>query len=149
MRLLKAMVGTGFAFSAIATAVAMLVTAVGFVVSGGELPDEALILIVGSAIWSFPIGVVVAGCLALVARGRSFSRLSLPMFAGMGAVAGLLLFGVFGLLAGDVLTARSALANLAVFVGLGTTASSATLLIARSAEERLGGGDGPPLLDDG
>lgn len=122
-----------------------------------------LLLIVGpdAADVPFPLGFGLLGFLAgglfsvvlgLVERGRRFDQLSLPRFAGWGAVGGLLfsVLFVFGVaLAGDpgLIGGLPFLAPLFAAAGAGSAAGS--LGLARLAEDRgrLEGGDVGELTD--
>src|SRR3954466_9692747 len=59
----------------------------------GFNPDAPFPLIFG--VLGFGAGVTFAGLVALAGRGRRFDQISLPRFAGWGALGGLLLSAVF------------------------------------------------------
>jgi len=104
-----------------------------------------LVVGVGAADVPFPIGFGMFGFLAgatfsavlgMVEGRRRFDQLSLPRFAGWGAVGGLLLSGIFVLaaaLAGDTL---EFLVVGPVFALSGAGSAAGSLALARMAEER-------------
>jgi hypothetical protein len=85
------------------------------------------------AIQGFLAGVTFAGVLGVVGHRRRFDQMSLPRFAGWGAVGGLILFGAFALTAGPA-GEPFILAPLYALAGAGSAAG--TLAIARKAGER-------------
>jgi hypothetical protein len=111
----------------------------------------ALLLVVGpdAADVPFPLGfgmlgffagATFSGVLGLVEGRRRFDQLSIPRFAGWGAVGGLLFSGIFVLAAG---LGVGVLVVLAPVFSLSSAACAAgSLALARSAE-------GPALLDAG
>lgn len=91
------------------------------------------------AIPGFLSGVIFSIVLRIAAGGRKFTELSLPWFAGLGGVAGLLL-GAWGLsngLGGNVgdpiLRGAIVLGSTTLFT---TTAAAATLALGRRGEDR-------------
>ena len=106
----------GLTFSVGVGVVASLVAVIPWLLLGRD--PEMIRLVVASSIWAFPMGVAFSGVLALTRRGGSFDRLSLPLFAALGAGAGLLLFGVLAINAADAWTLRTAMGNAAIFVFL-------------------------------
>ena len=118
-----------------------------------------LLLVVGAgaADVPFPLGFGLFGFLAggtfslilgVVEGRRGFHQLSLPRFAGWGAVGGLLLSGIFVLVAG---LGDGAILVLGPVFALSSAASAAgSLALARMAEDRQsldhGGDDDEPRL---
>ena len=150
LRVIRGMVGVGLTFALGVGIVASLVFALpSWLILGGEAGREALELVVKSAIWAFPIGVVFSGVLALTARGLSFDRLSLPRVAALGAGGGLVLFGLLAANAWQAWTIPTAIANAAILVFLGSGSATATLLIARKASPALTSGDESRRLGEG
>ncbi len=104
----------------------------------------ALLLVVGpdAADVPFPLGfgmlgffagATFSGVLGLVDGRLRFEQLSMPRFAGWGAVGGLLFSGIFVLVAG---LGGAALALLAPVFALSSSACAAgSLALARKAEE--------------
>jgi len=95
----------------------------------------------------FVTGIIFSGILVVSERGRSFARMSLPRFAGWGAVGGLLLSGIFvagaalrgGALWGEFLVFGPALAI------SGAVCAAGSLAMAKRAERReLPGPSGNP-----
>jgi hypothetical protein len=149
LRRIRAMLGMGLTFSVGAGAIASVLAAVSVVLSGFQVDPELGILVVGSAVWAFPIGVAFSGFLALAGRNRRFEELSLPRFALLGAGGGLLLYGVLALKAWDAWTVDAAVANLVLLTGIGAGSATGALVLARRAQPELEGGDELPRLDDG
>ena len=111
----------------------------------------ALLLVVGpdAADVPFPLGfgmlgffagATFSGVLGLVDGRRRFDQLSIPRFAGWGAVGGLLFSGIFVLAAGLGVGVLVVLAP--VFSLSSAVCAAGSLALARSAEE-------PALLDAG
>ena len=141
LRILRGMVGMGLTFSAGVGVVASTIAGLVWLLPGIEGGPEMSRVVVASAMWAFPIGVVFSGFLAIAARRRSFDKLSLPRFAAMGAAGGLLLFGVLAASAWHAWSLPTALANLAVFLFLGSGSATAALVLARRAGPALESGD--------
>jgi hypothetical protein len=121
----------------------------------------ALLLVVGvgAADVPFPLffgllgflaGATFSGLLGIFARRRRFDQLSIPRFAGWGALGGLLLSGVVSLAAGP---GGEMLVLGPVFALSGAISAAGTLALARRAERRalLDAGAGPtqPGLSEG
>ena len=82
----------------------------------------------------FLAGVTFSGVLGMVERGRRFDQMSLPRFAGWGAVGGLLLSGIFVIAAALGWDVFVVLGPVFALSGAGSAAGS--LALARRAEER-------------
>jgi hypothetical protein len=143
------MLGMGLTFSVGAGALASVVAGVSVVLSGFRIDPELGILVVGSAVWAFPIGVVFSGFLALAGRHRRFEELSLPRFALLGGAGGVLLYGVLALNAWDAWTVDAAVANLVLLTGIGAGSATGALLLARRAQPELEPGDDLARLEEG
>jgi hypothetical protein len=137
------MIGMGLTFSLGVGVVASVLAGLAWLLLGGD--REVFRLAVASSIWAFPVGVAFSGGLALIARGRSFEKLSLPGFAALGAGAGLLLFGVLS----ATVWGSWSLANATVLALLGGGSASASLMLARRAGSALESGDDAPSLGAG
>lgn len=148
-RVIRGMLGTGLTFSVGVGVVGSMVAAVAGLVTGLQGGIELIRFVFASAIWAFPMGVAFSGVLSLTARGRSFDELSLPGFAGLGAGAGLLLFGVLALNAWDAWSMSTAMVNAGLFVLLGGGSATATLTLARKAGPVLESGGESPELESG
>jgi hypothetical protein len=98
----------------------------------GTNPDAPFPIIFG--VLGFAAGVLFSGLLALTAGRRRFDEMSLPRFAGWGAMGGVLLAAVFARAAsldwGDVLMI------VPTFAGASAICASASLALARRAERR-------------
>jgi hypothetical protein len=85
------------------------------------------------ALLGFLAGVTFSGVLGIGEGRRRFDQMSLPRFAGWGAIGGLLLSGIFAWavgLAGEFLVLGP------VFALAGAASAAGTLALARKAEKR-------------
>lgn len=87
----------------------------------------------GFGLLGFLAGVTFSGVLGIVEGRRRFDPMSLPRFAGWGAVGGLLLSGIFASAAG---LGGELLALGSVFALAGGVSAAGTLALARRAEQR-------------
>ena len=94
----------------------------------------------GFGLLGFLAGVTFSGVLGLVEGRRSFDQMSIPRFAGWGAVGGVIFSGVFVAVAG--LGGAVLLALAPVFALSSSACAAGSLALARKAEE-------PALLDAG
>ena len=81
----------------------------------------------------FLAGVTFSGVVGVLGRRRGFDQMSLPGFAGWGAVGGLVLFGAFALTAGP---GGEPLLFAPLFAFAGAGSAAATLALARKAGGR-------------
>jgi len=127
LRRIRGAIGTGITWAAAWSAVGV---AMRWVI--GIETDAPLPLVFG--VFGFIAGVVFSGVLALTEGRRSFDQMSLPRFAGWGAVGGLLLSAVFAKVAslgwGDVLALAPTLAVASA------VCASGSLALARRAVRR-------------
>jgi hypothetical protein len=135
------MIRMGLTFSAGVGTVASAIAGVVWLLPGLGGGPEMIRMVVASAIWAFPIGVVFSGALALTAHGRSFDKLSLPRFAALGAGVGLAFFGLLATNAWQAWSLSTAIANATIFVVLGGGSATAALMLARRAAPALAPGD--------
>ncbi|HEX5004688.1 MAG TPA: hypothetical protein VFV65_05190 [Gemmatimonadales bacterium] len=149
LRIVRGMLTMGLTFSAGVFVVASTIAGVAILLFGVKPEPEMVITVVGSAIWSFPIGLAFAGFMALSARGRGFDKLTIPRFAAIGAGAGLLLYGLLALNAWQAWSADAAIVNAVLFVLLGSGSATASLLLARRARPALPPDDDRPKLGEG
>lgn len=99
----------------------------------------------GFGLLGFLAGMTFSGVLGLVEGRRSFDQMSLPRFAGWGAVGGVVFSGVFVAVAG---LGGAALAVLApVFAVASAACASGSLALARKADDQnlLDAGANRPL----
>jgi hypothetical protein len=88
----------------------------------------------GFGLLGFLAGATFSGVLGIVEGRRRFDQMSLPRFAGWGAVGGLLLSGIFVMAAG---LGGDAILVLGPVFALSSAASAAgSLALARMAEDR-------------
>jgi len=101
-----------------------------------------LVVGVGAADVPFPLffgllgflaGATFSGVLGILAGRRRFDEMSLPRFAGWGALGGLLLSGIVALAAGP---GSEILVLAPVFALAGAISAAGTLALARRGEER-------------
>lgn len=91
------------------------------------------------ALLGFLAGVTFSGVLAIVERRRRFDEMSLPRFAGWGAVGGLLMSGIFALaaaLAGETAPLEHLVLLGPVFSLAGAGSAVGSLALARRSEDR-------------
>ncbi len=149
IRVIRGMIGTGLTF---ATGVGVASSVLGLAgLAIGELSGRELVQMVGKfSVVAFIVGVAFSSVLALVARGRSFDRLSLRYVTALGAGGGMLYFVFIAAMNGArVWTASAAVLNFAVLVLLGAGAAAGMLLVARRARSVLAPGDAVRGLAEG
>jgi hypothetical protein len=92
---------------------------------------------IGFGMFGFLAGVMFSGVLGIVEGRRRFDQMSLPRFAGWGAVGGLLLSGTFVLAVALVDgTTLEILVLGPVFALAGAGSAAGSLALARRGEER-------------
>lgn len=100
----------------------------------------------GFGLLGFLAGTAFSGVLGILEGRRRFDEMSLPRFAGWGALGGFLLTGVFvsvTALAGDTTPLNSLEILVPVFTLAGAGSAAGVLALARRAEDReLPGGRG-------
>jgi hypothetical protein len=132
LRRIRAAIGMGLTWAAAWFGAGMiLLLVVGF--GAADVPFPLFFGLLG-----FLAGVTFSGILAIVEGRRRFDQMSLPRFAGWGAVGGLLLYGIFVsavALGGESLwEAIPALGP--VFALAGAASAAGSLALARMAEAR-------------
>jgi len=93
----------------------------------------------GFGAFGFVAGVTFSGILGLVGGRRRFDQMSIPHFAGWGAVGGFLLSAIFVVavaLTGDVTFLSNLVVLGPVFALAGAGSAAGSLAIARRAEDR-------------
>jgi len=123
-----------------------LTWAVGWFAAGMALllivgPDAADVPFpLGFGMFGFFAGVLFSGVLGIVEGRRRFDQMSLPRFAGWGAVGGLVLSGAFVLIVALVEGTPAFLLNVMVlgpvFALAGAGSAAGSLALARSVQER-------------
>ena len=124
---IRAAVGIGLTWAAAWFAAGMvLLFVVGF--GAADVPFPLFFGVLG-----FLAGATFSGILGLVAGKRRFDQMSIPRFAGWGAVGGLLLSSavVFASGQGDFIGLGT------LFAAAGATSAAGTLALARKGEQRL------------
>ena len=131
LRRTRGAIGVGLTWAA-AWGGAGTIVMLGFLLVTGSRPDAPFPLMFGA--FGFLAGVIFSGVLGLVEGRRRFDQMSLPRFAGWGAVGGLLLSGIWARVAslgwGDVLAITPAFAIACA------ACASGSLALARRAERR-------------
>ncbi|MGH7622591.1 MAG: hypothetical protein ACREMU_09660 [Gemmatimonadaceae bacterium] len=142
------MFGTGLTF---AVGVGLVAAAIGAAFwLGGEVTGREVAQIAGrSSVAAFLLGVAFSGVLAISARGRQFSKLSLRLVGSLGAGAGLLYFLFLAVNGGRNWSPQAAIENLVLLTVIGAGAATATLLIARRAGASLQSDDSLRGLEAG
>ena len=149
LRVARGMIGVGLIFAAGVGVVASAIAAVLWLVSGTASPRELIQLVAKTTIIAFPVGIAFAALVAISAGGRRFDRLSIPLFAALGAGGGLVLFlmlGVSGAFAHW--SVADAIANLTILTAMGGASATATLMVARRGRPALKPGDESPRLGE-
>lgn len=93
----------------------------------------------GFGLLGFLAGATFSGVLAIVEGRRRFDQLSLPRFAGWGAVGGLLMSVIFVVavaVAGDTTPLNSLVFLGPLFAVAGAASAAGSLALARMAEDR-------------
>jgi hypothetical protein len=147
-RIVRGMVGTGLTF-AVGVGVAATVIGAAFWAGGAVTGREVAQIAGKSAVVAFLLGVAFSGVLAVAARGRQFSKLSLRLVGSVGAGAGLLYFLFLAMNGGRSWSPRDAIGNLVLLTAMGTVSACGTLLIARRAGAALRPGDAMHGLEAG
>ena len=125
-RRIRAAMGIGLAWAAAWFGAGMvLLLVVGF--GAADVPFPLFFGLLG-----FLAGTTFAGILGLVAGKRRFDQMSIPRFAGWGALGGLLVSGAIVLASGE----GDFLALGTVFAVAGATSAAGTLALARRGERR-------------
>lgn len=127
LRRLRGAIGIGLTWAAAwfgAGMVLLLVVGVG----AADVPFPLLFGLLG-----FLAGATFSGILGILGARRRFDQMSLPRFAGWGALGGLLLSGVVALAAGP---GGELLVLAPVFALAGAISAAGTLALARRAEAR-------------
>ncbi len=147
LRVIRGMIGTGLTFAAGVGVVSSMLALGGLLL--GELSWDDLRMVARLSVVAFLVGVGFAGVLAIVARGRTFDRLSLRYVTILGAGGGLLYFLFIAASNGArVWSAWNAIGNLTILTLLGGGSAAATLILARRAGRALKAGEEPRSLGE-
>ncbi len=123
LRRLRGAVGIGIAWGLAWLAAGLVLLAI-VGLDAADVPFPLFFAFLG-----FVAGVIFSGILGLAERHRSFDQMSLPRFAGWGAVGGVLLSGVMALVVG--VESLPVLGPL--FAASGAACASGSLALARRA----------------
>jgi hypothetical protein len=137
LRRIRGAIGMGLTW-ALAWFGAGMVLMLGFLLltgsTGADVPYP-----LGFGAFGFVAGVTFSGVLGLVEGRRRFDQMSLPRFAGWGAVGGFLLSTIFVMavaLSEDPAFIWNLVVLGPVFAGAGAVCAGGSLALARKAEER-------------
>ena len=147
MRVTRGMITAGLTFGAVVGTVGALAGTSLWLfdqITGREL----LGIVAKASVVASLVGVAFSGVLAIVARGRTFEKLSLPRIAALGAVGGATYFALISVTAYRVWSVRDAIGNLALLSLMGAGAATATMLLARRARSGSDAGSGPTTGTD-
>jgi hypothetical protein len=137
MRWIRGAVGMGLTWAAAWFGAGMVMMLGLLLLTGSTGADVPYPL--GFGAFGFVAGVTFSGVLGLVEGRRRFDQMSLPRFAGWGAVGGLLLSTIF-VLAVALVEDLSFLSNLVVlgpvFATAGAACAAGSLALARQGEDR-------------
>lgn len=148
MRILRGMIGTGLTFAAGVGLIGGLVGLAAVAFGSATITD--LFFIGRLMVAGFLLGVAFSGGLALLARGKSFDRVTFPMVSALGGGAGLLYFLFIGFANGfRVWTPTVMMQNLVLLTVMGTGSAVAMLLVARKARAALAAKDETLELGEG
>ena len=137
LRRIRGAVGMGLTWALAWFGVGMILMLGLLLVTGSTGADVPYPL--GFGAFGFVAGVTFSGVLGLLEGRRRFDQMSLPRFAGWGAVGGLLLTGIFvsvAALVGDTTPLRNLEVLVPVFALAGAGSAAGMLALARRAEER-------------
>jgi hypothetical protein len=134
------MIGNGLTFGLGVCLIGSIVAAFAWL-GGAVEPRELMAIVAKTSIVAFLLGVAFSGALAVTARGRRFSELTVRLVGSLGAVAGLLYFAFLAFNGGRNWSARDAIANLLILPVMGAASAVATLLIARRAGSAVKSGE--------
>lgn len=147
-RVFRGMLGMGMAYGAVAvvfmavlSVVAIAATVAGESTDFTEDLDFMIVAAIGWPVIAFVLGMIYAGVLAIVARGRSFKEVSVVRVGLAGAAIGLIpniVVAVGSWLGPGTLTANEVLDPLFIFPPVSAAIAVTTLLIARRAKPQFG-----------
>jgi len=148
LRVIRGMIGTGLTFAVGVGVVASITGALVWL--GDGIKGRELIAIAGRlSVPAFLLGVAFSAVLAVTARGRQFSKLSLRLVGGLGAGAGIFYFVFLALNGGRNWSPRNAIANFVLLSFMGAGSAAAMLMIARRASPARQSGDELHSLGEG
>ena len=134
LRRIRGAIGMGLAWATVWFGAGMiLLLIVGFGAADVPFP-------LGFGVLGFLAGVTFSAVLGLVEGRRRFDQMSLPRFAGWGAVGGLLFSVIFVFAAAAFAEGATFIQNLVflgpLFAGIGAGSASGLLVLARKAQNR-------------
>ena len=133
LKRLRGLVGIGLTWAAAWGGVGAILGLLGFL-SGAFTALNIFGSVILFVILGFPAGVTFSLVLGIAERRRTFDEMSLPRFAGWGALGGLLLSVLFFLGGGGV--SLDSLGTYSVITLLGAGSAAGSLALARRADDR-------------
>jgi hypothetical protein len=136
LRRIRGAIGMGLIWGA-AWGVAGTIVMLGFLLKTGNRPDAPFPIMFGA--FGFVAGVVFSGVLRLVEGRRRFGQMSLPRFAMLGAIGGVLLCATFMLavsLRGDPAFLQNLLVVGPIVAVVAAGSAAGSLALARRAQDR-------------
>lgn len=146
-RIARGMFGTGVTFAVGVGGVSSLVGVAAMVFGEASLIDVVQ-SVARLTVVSFILGVAFSGLLALIARGRSADKLSLPLVTALGGAGGLSYWVFLAMNGGRNWEPRAALLNFVLLLVMGSGAAAGTLLVARRAKQALSSDEEVALLGE-
>jgi len=137
VRRIRGAVGMGLTWAAAWFGAGMIMLLGFLLVTGSTGADVPYPL--GFGMFGFVAGVTFSGILGIVEGRRRFDQMSLPRFAGWGAVGGLLLSAIFVLtvaLVEDITFLNNLVVLGPIFAAAGAGCAAGALALARRAEDR-------------
>ena len=147
-KVVRGVLGMGATFGAISGAIGA-VLAVGLAIFAPGTEDELGFMVAAFTAWGTLIGAGFATVLAIAAKGRAFSELSLPRIGLIGAGGGLLLASVLVGLTFPHWAPADRIIPFVILPLLGAGSGTAALLLARRAEPALPPGEEALSLGNG
>lgn len=138
LRRIRSAVGLGLTWAAGWAGLLSIVTVVVDVIGGYAWTPTPMNLLANAALFGamgFIGGTAFSVVLGIAERRHTFDQLSLPRFAGWGAVAGILLSMIMSFTSGG-LTMIGVLSTAAVGAVLGAGSAAGSLMLARRSEDR-------------
>ena len=140
-RILRGMVGMGAVFGAIGFAILGTYSAASLLFFPTQIGDDLDLLLAAPFVSGgigFGLGVLYAGLLAFLGRGRSLRELSLTRVTAAGAVVGLapVMVVLASPIWGGTVSASEVLGPIVLFPPLSAAVATATLLLARRAKPK-------------
>jgi uncharacterized membrane protein YjfL (UPF0719 family) len=146
LRRIRGVLGTALTWAAAWSGLAFVLSLVGFFGTPGSVQFYAVLAAFGAVV-GFVGGTIFSVVLRIAERHRSFDDMSLPRFAGWGAVGGVLLAMLWVTGAGPPPTLGEILSTGVIMGLMGAGSAGGSLALARRADPLLEPGDPVGLLE--